>query len=146
MVRVIREYCKKTSQFIPESKGEISRCIFESLALRYKEIWDMLNKFSQKPLSRLHIIGGGCKNKLLNQFTSNAIGAPLIAGPVEATSIGNIIAQAISSGLIPSLKEGRELISNSFSLIEFEPHEIDIWKGAYKKYQKICSRTRINLT
>ena len=146
MVRAIREYCKKTSQFIPESKGEISRCIFESLAFRYKEIWDMLNKFSQKPLSRLHIIGGGCQNKLLNQFTSNAIGAPLIAGLVEATSIGNIVAQAISSGLIPSLKEGRELISNSFSLIKFEPHEIDIWKGAYKKYQKICSRTRINIT
>ncbi len=143
-IRAIKEYCKNTSQYIPESKGEISRCIFESLAFRYKEVWDMLNKFSSKPLSRLHIIGGGCQNKLLNQFTSNVIGIPVIAGPIEATSIGNIIAQAISSGLISSLKEGRELISNSFKLIYFEPKEINIWKEAYKKYQNICSKTRIN--
>ena len=87
---------------------------------------------SQK-IEKLHIVGGGSQNRLLNQFTANALGIPVIAGPSEATALGNIIVQAIAKKDLNSIEEGRELIANSFELEEFYPEEKDKWEGAYQR-------------
>ena len=104
MIGAIQTYCRNTSQPIPETPAEICRCIFDSLALRYKQVFQWLQEFSAIPehadesLSVLHIIGGGSLNKYLNQFTANATGATVLAGPQECTAIGNIMLQAKASG------------------------------------------------
>ena len=94
MIQAIGHYCKETNQPVPQSYGEITRCIFDSLALRYKQVFGYLQQMAPFPIEKLHIIGGGSRNNLLNQFTCNAVGVPVIAGPSEGTAIGNIMLQA----------------------------------------------------
>ncbi len=134
MLQAIREFCQRTNQPAPESKGEFLRCIFESLALKYRNILDMINSMHSQKIEKLHIVGGGSQNKLLNQFTANALGIPVIAGPSEATALGNIVVQAIAKKDLNSIEEGRELIANSFDLVEFYPEERDKWE---EKYQRV---------
>jgi rhamnulokinase len=92
-----------------------------------------------EPIEVLHIVGGGCQNELLNQFTANAVGIPVIAGPVEATSLGNIIVQAITKRDLPDLVAGRELVRNSFPLKQFEPQYVDTWQEMYDKSKSILN-------
>lgn len=117
--------------------GEMIRMIFESLALKYKMTLEVLRSISVNPVHRLHVIGGGSRNKLLNQLTSNAIGLPVIAGPAEATAIGNIMMQAKAAGTVNSLHEMRYIISNSIELEKFTPAENEKWENAYKKFLTI---------
>lgn len=137
MIEAIKQYCKDSNQPVPHTCGEIVRCIFESLALRYREVLDNLKKLSSHPLTALHVIGGGSKNDLLNQFTANSIGIPVIAGPSEATAIGNVMIQAITSGAASSVEEMRRLINQSIPLTTFEPQDKAVWKEAYKKYLQV---------
>ncbi|MDE7407108.1 MAG: rhamnulokinase, partial [Muribaculaceae bacterium] len=112
MPEAIREYCTRTNQHVPANHGEMIRMIFESLALKYKKTLDVFRRLSQNPVNRLHVIGGGSRNNLLNQFTANAIGLPVIAGPAEATAIGNILVQAKATGAVDSLTAMRGIIAN----------------------------------
>jgi rhamnulokinase len=137
MTGAIRHYCKATDQKIPQSEGEFTRCIFDSLALRYKQVFGFLQGFSSAPLQCLHVIGGGSQNVLLNQFTANALGVEVVAGPAEATAIGNIFLQARAAGLVDSLSEMRSLIKKSISLYSFSPNDEETWNKAYDNYLKV---------
>lgn len=137
MVTAIQNYCRKTNQPVPESQGQVLRCIFESLALRYRSILNMINAMHSQKIDRLHIVGGGSQNNLLNQFTANALGIPVIAGPSEATALGNILVQAIARKELNSISEGRELIRNSFDLQEFHPQDLNEWEEAYQEKKEL---------
>lgn len=137
MTEAMAEYCKKTNQGEPQSVGEFVRCIFDSLALRYREVFETLQKLSPVELKKLHVIGGGSKNNLLNQFTANAINVPVVAGPSEATATGNIMLQAKALGVVSSLSEMRNVLCKSVSLQEFAPKDSEIWSEGYKKYKQV---------
>lgn len=137
MEEQIVKYWKKTKQNAGISKENIARCIFESLSLKCRFVIEKIERLTAKRIKVLHIIGGGCKNKFLCQCISNAAKIPVIAGPVEATAIGNILMQAKAKGLISSVCEGRELVKNSFNLITYKPKNTDLWNKAYKKYLRI---------
>ena len=133
MPEKIRAFCAKTKQFIPQTRGEIIRVALESLALKYRFVLERTEALSGKRLSPLHIIGGGTKNKLLNQFTANSIGRTVMAGPVEATAIGNILMQAITLGHLKDLSEARAVVRNSFSPEIYQPENVAGWDEAYAK-------------
>jgi rhamnulokinase len=134
MIEAIKNYCKKHNEIIPESIGEISRTIYESLAFKYKEILDILEILTKVKIKVLYIVGGGCKNELLNKFASNALNIPVIAGPEEATAIGNILVQAYAMGDIRDILELREIVRNSFAPKHYYPQDHKKWNEAYKKY------------
>ena len=132
MIQAIGHYCKETNQPVPQSYGEITRCIFDSLALRYKQVFGYLQQMAPFPIEKLHIIGGGSRNNLLNQFTCNAVGVPVIAGPSEGTAIGNIMLQAKANGLVSDIAAMRQLISTSIETVSFEPQQAEEWEEAYE--------------
>jgi rhamnulokinase len=121
MPQAIREYCQRTSQRVPNSEGEIIRCALESLALRYRMVLEMLEQLVGHSLPTIHMVGGGVRNTLLCQFAANACNRPVIAGPVEATAIGNVLVQAIGGGQIDSIDQARQLVRNSPEMVHYEP-------------------------
>ncbi len=134
MLKAIEEFCVRTGQPIPQNDAQIIRTIFESLALRYREVLDILEGISPFGIEVLHIIGGGSKNRLLNQFTANAIGKRVVAGPSEATAIGNVMMQAIGAGAVGSLAEARQIIRASIETEEFLPQDSEAWSEAYSRF------------
>lgn len=137
MTTAIDEYCDRTNQGTPQSVGEYVRCIFESLALRYKQVLDSLQNLVPFKIERLHVIGGGSKNQLLNQFTANALNIPLVVGPSEATAIGNILMQAKALDLVDNLSHMREIIADSEQAEKVMPLDVEIWNEAYNKFLTI---------
>lgn len=137
MTTAIQSYCKETGQYVPQSMGEIARCIYESLAFRYRQVLTNLQKLAAFPIDTLHIIGGGALNKLLNSFTANAIGKPVITGPCEATAMGNILLQAKAMGIVKDKQEMRRIIRNSVDLEVFEPEDTDLWNTYYSDYLNV---------
>ena len=137
MPEKIHAYCTRTHQAIPQTKGEIIRVALESLAMKYRFILERLENLTGRRLSPLHIIGGGTKNKLLNQFTAASIGRIVVTGPVEATAIGNILMQAITLGHISSLSEARDMVRHSFSPEIYQPGQRSGWDEAYAKFVKM---------
>ena len=140
MIEAIQTYCKNSGQPVPETPAEICRCIFDSLALRYRQVFQWLKEFSSFDLSVLHIIGGGSLNKFLNQFTANSLGVQVLAGPQEGTAIGNIMLQAKASGLVGDIWEMRRIIANSLQLVKYEPTDKALWDQGYEKYLKIADK------
>ena len=140
MTEAIRAYCRETGQPEPEEDDEFIRCIFESLAFRYKEVLALLSGIAPFPIRRLHVIGGGSMNNLLNQFTANVINMPVVAGPSEATAIGNCMVQARAAGLVADRWEMRRLINSFLSPAVFLPEGNAEWEEAFKKYQSITSK------
>lgn len=134
MIESIQNYCKLTGQYIPQTIGEIARCIYESLAFRYKQVLESLQQLSTKRIETLHIIGGGSQNRLLNSYTANAIGLPVVAGPSEATAIGNILLQAKACGLVNDKSEMRRIVRNSVKLETFIPKDVETWEKQYLNY------------
>lgn len=137
MTEAIVDYCKATNQNEPSTHAEFVRCIFESLSLKYNYVLGKLRGLAPFPIKKLHVIGGGSKNPLLNQWTANSIGIPVIAGPSEATAIGNIMIQAKAAGCVNSLREMRQIIGESVQLDEFHPENSEVWKDAYQKFLKV---------
>jgi len=137
MVTAIRNWCRDHHQPVPETEGQIVRCALESLALKYREILQGIEKLTGERIEVIHIVGGGCKNALLNQFTANACGRPVIAGPTEATALGNVLIQARAAGEIGSLAEIRDVVRASSELETFEPRETAKWDDAFKRYQAL---------
>ena len=137
MVTAIQAFAQKTGQRAPTDKGQMIRSILESLALRYRQVFDMLNLMRGKPIQTLHIVGGGVRNRLLCQFTANALGIPVVAGPVEATAIGNIIMQAVAKGVLDTIDQARELVGKSFEMNHYAPRDRDQWDEAFGRYCKL---------
>lgn len=139
MIDAIQTYCKETNQHVPQGYAEICRCIFDSLALRYRQVFSYLTEMASFPIEVLHIIGGGSLNDNLNQFTANSCGVEVLAGPQEGTALGNIMVQAKAAGEVKDLWDMRKVIANSLYLKRFSPADKEIWDAAYVKYLKILS-------
>lgn len=139
MPEAIRLVCRSTGQPAPESPAEFSRTILESLALKYSFTLEQMQRIRTEPIRRIHIIGGGSQNSLLCQFTANATGLPVLAGPPEATAIGNIMVQALALGLLPSHAAMREVIRRSFEPVLYEPGEGKAWNEAGKRFRDILA-------
>ncbi len=137
MPESIREFCRNTNQQVPQSKGELMRCIYQSLALEYRLTVEKLEKLLSKKLPVIHMVGGGIKDEFLCQFTANATGRKVIAGPIEATAIGNLMIQAKALGKVKDLKEMRRVIANSFEPKVYEPKDTGEWEKAYEEFKKI---------
>ena len=123
MVEAIREYCRQTNQPIPEDYRQMARCIFESLALRYREVMDTLRELAPFPIERLHVIGGGTHNQYLMQMTADSLQLPVLTGPVEGTAIGNIMLQAKATGLVSDICEMRRIIAQSIEMKTYYPKD-----------------------
>lgn len=136
----IREFCRISGQSVPQTHGEVVRCALESLALEYRWVAERLDSLVGRRLPVIHIIGGGSRNRVLNQFAADATGRTVVAGPVEATAIGNLLVQAIALGAISSLEEGRAIVRSSFDVATFEPADTAAWDAAYERYLKIRNR------
>lgn len=137
MEETIKKYCKDHNQPAIETRGQLVRCIFESLALRYRQVLENLQRLSPNPIEVLHVIGGGSRNDLLNQWTANAIGIPVIAGPSEATAIGNIMIQAVAAGQAADIASMRQLLSHAIHLKTFYPEHKEPWDVAYLQFKTI---------
>ena len=139
MTKRIADYCKKTGQPIPETKGQFVRCVFDSLALRYRDTLLNIEKITGKKTPFINVIGGGSKETLLNKFTADSCGIPVYAGPSEATAIGNLVSQAIALGEIKDLKEARAMIADSFDVQCYEPDAKTkaIWDEGYERFKKL---------
>jgi rhamnulokinase len=140
MVEAIQGYCKATGQHVPEGYAEICRCIFDSLALRYRQVFKWLKEFASFPIDTLHIIGGGSLNEYLDQFTANSTGVEVLAGPQEGTAIGNIMLQAKACGIVKDIWEMRRIIADSIEMKRFVPQEKEMWEEAYQRYLEVTGQ------
>ena len=134
MIGAIQDYCRTTGQYVPQGYAEIIRCVFDSLALRYRQVFTWLNEFADFPLDTLYIIGGGSLNNYLNQMTASSCGVIVKAGPQEATAIGNIMLQAKSAGDVSDIWDMRKIIANSVDQRVFEPQDKELWDEAYEAF------------
>lgn len=137
MPAAIRAYCERTGQPAPGDDSAMIRAIFESLALKYRFVLDRFRSLAPFEIERLHVIGGGSKNALLNQFTADSLGIPVTAGPSEATAVGNIMLQARAAGCVGTLQEMRTLIARCIPVEEFTPGDTAAWDAAYTRFMTI---------
>ncbi|MBN1344140.1 MAG: rhamnulokinase [Phycisphaerae bacterium] len=136
----IAGYCRKTRQTPPDGKGALVRCILESLALRYWQVLNWLEELTDREIRTIHIVGGGTQNRLLSQLTADATGRTVVAGPVEATALGNVMMQAIATGQLSSVPAGREAIRASFKLETYTPSGAAGWPDAQKRFQALTTK------
>jgi sugar (pentulose or hexulose) kinase len=142
MPRAIAAYCRRTSQPVPDTRAHVARVIFESLALTYRMVIAWLEEVSGLSIRRVRVIGGGARNSLLNQLTADVTGRVVLAGPVEATALGNIAMQMLATGHVASLAAARDIIEQSFPPARYEPTSTDRWDAQYERYRDIVGRTR----
>jgi rhamnulokinase len=129
MPRRIQASCAERGQPVPQTPGEIVRCILESLALKYRFVVEQLERLTGRALRVIHVVGGGARNKLLGQLTADVTGRPVIAGPAEATAVGNILVQALAHGRINSLADIRRVVAQSTRLRRYQPRDTQVWDG-----------------
>lgn len=139
MPEAIRAYCRSTKQPVPEEDGAVVRCALESLALRYRVVLGWLERLRGGRIETIHIVGGGALNRLLCQMTADATGRRVVAGPVEATAIGNVMMQVVASGEVGSIAESREVVQNSFSVTQYDPRETKPWDEAFTRFERFSS-------
>lgn len=139
MPAAIREYCERSGQMAPATEGAIIRAALESLALRYRMVLGYLEEFIGGDIETIHIVGGGALNRLLCQMAADACNRRVVAGPVEATSIGNLMMQAVAQGAIGSIAEAREIIRTSFAVQEYSPKEPRPWDEAFRRFEKLLN-------
>ena len=140
MPKKIQEYCKATGQYVPQTIGEIARCIYESLALKYRHAFLNLMNITGKDYKSIHIVGGGTNAANLCQMTANACGVTVNAGPIEATALGNIAVQLIAKGEVADLAEARKIIKDSFDIKSYQPADTDSWNEAYDRFKAIIEK------
>lgn len=146
MIKKIQQYCADTNQKIPKSIGDIARSVYESLAMCYAEAFNELEQIKGSSIDVLHVVGGGANNKMLNQMSANAINRPVIAGPTEATAIGNLMVQVMASGGVEDVKEMRQVIQNSFEVQTFLPQDLENWKAQKDKYREVINLYREHIS
>ena len=135
MPEKIRAYCRRTNQPVPETVGEVVRCIYESLALKYRKTASSIEQLMGRQAKVIHVVGGGTKDRFLSQMTADACGIPVAAGPEEATAIGNLMMQAIAAGEVANMKEARQIVAASFELKRYEPSsDRGPWDEAYARF------------
>ncbi len=137
MPDAIRQYCLVSGQPAPAEPADFTRCILESLALKYRFTLDQLRRLTGRRIEMIHVIGGGSRNELLCQFTADATGLPVVAGPAEATAMGNIMVQALGLGYVRSLSEIRSVVRRSVELKMYTPREREDWEGAFARFQEL---------
>jgi rhamnulokinase len=137
MPQAIAEYCRRSGQPAPEGVGPTVRCTLESLALRYRWVLGKLEELTGQSIRVIHVVGGGCQNELLCQLTADCCERPVLAGPVEATAIGNVLVQAVGLGVVGSLAEAREVVRRSFEVKRYEPRRDDRWHGHYERFTRL---------
>ena len=137
MTEAIRQFCRRTGQTEPEAPADYVRCIFRSLALRYRQIIEILDEMADFRIRRLHVIGGGSLNVHLMQWTADATGLPVVAGPSEGTALGNTLVQVRASGGVGSLADMRRIVTRSVDLRHYEPYRTQEWDEAYEKFLKL---------
>jgi rhamnulokinase len=135
----IRSFCGRTGQPVPENKGALVRCVLESLALTYRSTLEKLESLLGRELEVIHIVGGGSRNRLLCQFAADATQRPVLAGPVEATAIGNVLMQALAQGVFASLEEARAIVRDSFEVHPFQPGDPAPWDAAYERFCELAA-------
>lgn len=136
MTKAIADFCKQTNQPVPSGQGAFVRCCLESLALQYRMVLRQLEEIHNIRIEKLHIVGGGTQNKLLNQLTADAVGIPVHTGPIEATVIGNILMQAIGLGHVKDLAEARRIVRNSFEMATYKPQNPQQWDAQFDRFMK----------
>jgi rhamnulokinase len=134
MPAALADFCKRTGQPVPVEPGAVVRCTLESLALRYRWVLEKLEELLGRRLDVIHVVGGGSQNALLCQFTADACNRPVLAGPVEATAIGNVLVQAVGLRLVGSLAEAREVVRSSFEVRTYSPRNPEIWGEPYQRF------------
>ncbi len=137
MPAALADFCRKTGQPAPDSVGATVRCALESLALCYRWVLERLETLTGQRAEVIHIVGGGSQNALLNQFTAEACNRPVLAGPVEATAIGNVLVQALGAGVLGSVTDARKVVRRSFEVRTFTPHQPDAWQAPYERFCKL---------
>ena len=137
MVEAIQSYCRETAQPVPETYRQMARCIFESLAMRYRQVLGYLRELAPFPIEKLHVIGGGTYNTYLMQMAANSIGLPVLTGPVEGTAIGNIMLQAKAAGLVKDIFQMRRIIADSIEMKTYLPADGAEWDEAYARYLSV---------
>ena len=142
MLQAIADYCRGTGQREPDTPGSYVRAILESLALKYRMVLDTLEELTGVRIAEIQIIGGGSQNRLLNQFTADATGRPLVAGPVEATALGNVAVQMVATGAVRSITEARQVIERSFPVERVEPLAPDRWREHDRRFKQYVELAR----
>ena len=140
MERAIVEFCQASGQPVPGGRGSFVRAVYESLALKYRMVEEQIARVTKTTTRCVHIVGGGSRNEMLNQFTADCLGLPVFAGPEEATAAGNCMVQALGLGVVSSLDEMAPLIRAAFPIREYRPADRGRWEVAYEKFRTICSR------
>ena len=141
MVSAIAAYCRETAQPEPEGPGGYTRAILESLAFKYRFVIDSLRELTGHAIEEIQIVGGGSRNRLLNQFTADATGCTVLAGPVEATALGNLAMQMVGTGAVGSLSDARCIIDRSFPVERFAPRDTERWNSHYRRFQQYLELT-----
>ncbi|MBQ6863131.1 MAG: rhamnulokinase [Clostridia bacterium] len=132
----IRDFCRRTGQYVPETVGEVVRCIYESLALKYRHIFRGIEDCTEKKYPHINVVGGGTKDKLLCRMTADSCNTTVYAGPIEATVLGNIAVQLLASGEIKDIAEARNIIAEGEKLICYKPENTAVWDAAYEEFKK----------
>ena len=141
MVAAIAAYCRETGQPEPDGPAAYTRAILESLAFKYRVVLESMEQLTGVPITEVRIVGGGSRNRLLNQFTADATGRSVVAGPVEASALGNIAMQMVATGAVTSLGEARDVIERSFPVERFEPIDADRWNSHYRRFHEYLETT-----
>jgi rhamnulokinase/L-fuculokinase len=136
----IKDFCARTGQYVPQTIGEVVRCIYESLAMKYRLALTQISECTGKSFDVLHLMGGGTKDGFLCELASQSLGIPVIAGPIEATALGNIVLQLIALGEIESISEGRRIIAENEKVTTFNEKHTPEWDEAYERFCKIVSK------
>ena len=138
MTEAIAQECRRTEQPVPETEGQFVRCALESLAMKYRLVLSWLEELTDVPVTVIHIVGGGTQNRLLNQFTSDACGRPVVTGPVEATALGNVLIQARAAGDLSTLSDIRDVVRRSESIQEYSPDNPSAWDDVWDRFRAVC--------
>jgi rhamnulokinase len=141
MVSAIADYCRQTGQAVPETPAAYARAILESLAFKYRAVLESLEELTGAQFTEIRIVGGGSRNRLLNQFTADATARTVVAGPVEATALGNLAMQMLATGAVSSLGDARTIIERSFPVERFQPSNADVWDAHYARFQDYVEMT-----
>jgi rhamnulokinase len=141
MPEAIAAYCRRTAQPEPDGPAAFTRAILESLAFKYRVVLDWLEELTATPITEVQIVGGGSRNTLLNQFTADATGRAVVAGPVEATALGNVAMQMLAVGAVSTLADARRIVERSFPAARFEPKAADRWQAQYRRFRDYVALT-----
>jgi len=133
----IRAFCERTGQPMPETVGAIVRCCLESLALKYRWVIEAIEQVASLNIATIRVVGGGCRNRLLCQFTADACGRVVVAGPIEATALGNVMVQAVATGHLPDIAAGRQAIGASIAQNIYEPGPAQEWHAAFERFRQL---------